>query len=882
MPRRTIPQPPSPVIGRMEVVHHRFGNGLDLLVLPKSSAPIVHCDLHYRAGSVDDPPGRSGMAHLVEHLMFQGTPRFPKGQIDLLTYLAGGGTNAETGEDYTHYWFSLPNDDWTLALEIEADRAREIRFVASEFERERRVILEERARELDSAAGRLEETHLAMSYAHHPYRNPIFGWIDDLRAIDVGEAQAWAQSHLHPSAALLIVIGDVRPDAVIDATARTLGSLPVARSAATRVPIYEPTQAGRRAFVVEDGEGLPQFILGWHTVAREHPDGPVLDVLADLLAGGTRARLKQRLVDRRGLATWVQSSQEGGQLAGQFFVRLEAPPGADPAVVEHEIVAELHALAREGPEPEALARCRKRLQAAWCWEQQDAANLSTSLGSVALWQPWTAWIAEHRAALAVTPADIQRVIKTYLDESRLTIGCTVSRKGRRVFVVSEAVEPHRVEVMGERPISSVASLPTWPLHEGPPGQVGFQLNRTTLSNGLRVLMERQPGSGVVACELHCDGGVLREEKPGLAYLTARLREEIRLPGSRGRLIEALEDGGGHAEFLSTGCSIRAGAGNLQDVVRLIAGAIAAPRFEPATLRFVKERIREEFRGDLVDGLYRAGQAFLRRIYANHPLGRDQRGTLAGLERISLADVRAHQRKWFVPNHAFLVITGEFDPGAFMALLERALAGWEAGSSNFPGLPRVVRAPAPRRLWLARQSEQVHLLIGHLGIARRDPDYDALVILDHIFGSGPGFVDRLSRVLRDQHGLVYSTGGGMTDTADLVPGVLRVYASTSPENAAAARSMLLDQLAQMHAGQFGDEEVLAAQRFLSRSHLFDFRSVATRAEQLLLMERWGFATDDIAEWPRRILRVSPDTVRAAARRHLHPDRLVEVVAGPTKL
>src|SRR3954452_23110309 len=173
MARRLTARPLPAWVGDLPVFERTLANGFKALVLPRTHAPVVVCDLYYPVGSVDEPAGKTGLAHFVEHMLFKGTERFPKGQIDRLVLVAAGQSNAETFEDGTHYWFTFSADRWELALAIEADRMHGARFDPHEVEMERQVIGEERARELNSPQGRLEQTHLAVSYLRHPYRNPI-------------------------------------------------------------------------------------------------------------------------------------------------------------------------------------------------------------------------------------------------------------------------------------------------------------------------------------------------------------------------------------------------------------------------------------------------------------------------------------------------------------------------------------------------------------------------------------------------------------------------------------------------------------------------------------------------------------------------------------
>ena len=173
------------------------------------------------------------------------------------------------------------------------------------------------------------------------------------------------------------------------------------------------------------------------------------------------------------------------------------------------------------------------------------------------------------------------------------------------------------------------------------------------------------------------------------------------------------------------------------------------------------------------------------------------------------------------------------------------------------------------------------MLGHQGIARNHPDYDALTVLDHIFGSGPGFSDRLGRILRDELGLVYAVGGGMTDSADVLPGLFRVYAGTTPDETERVIATITEQVRAMHAGAFSDDEVERARRYVAGAWVFDFQSVEQRAERLLDLERWGLSLDEPKHWPERIATITPRQVRKAARNHLHPGALSRVELGPSR-
>ena len=842
-------------------------------------------DLYYPVGSFDEPPGLSGLAHFVEHMLFKGTERFPKGQIDRMVSASAGQCNAETGEDSTHYWFAFPSDRWELALAIEADRMRGVQFDPREVDLERRVIGEERSRELNSPQGRIDQNHLAVSYMRHPYRNPILGWPDDAARIAIADLTSFYREHYRPDGAVLVVVGDVHPERTLDRIAESFERIPTGSDPRRRTEIVEPRQSGRRDFAMVETDGVARGVFGWRTVPRGHVDTAALDVLADLLCCGRRSRLWRSLVEADGAATWVEASHSAAQRAGQFFIQLEADPEDDPADLEERIRRELNRLADNGPTPEELSRSCHRLEAAWRWEQEELTSLAAGLGNAALWGDWRSWPAEHRAAMAVGADDLRRAAATYLIEEGLTVGWSLPRA---VTVPAETQAP-------EVPLIPVDGLPDGPMRgmatdrEQPraadrpvaasalplvvPTRISrladYRPRRIVLDNGLRLVYERRAGTGVVALELYVDAGSVREAKPGLAALTGRLLEEGTASRTAEELAQTIEDVGGSLEVGSTGGSVRVRSEDLAMAMELLADLTRHPAFPPDAISRVSRRIGAELRGDLDDPAFRADLSFRGLIYGAHPLGRDPRGGIRELARLTRQDVLEHHGRHFAPEATILVAAGDFDPRRLVRLVTARFGDWPASGRLPLPFPPVPRKGRPRIRRIQHPGDQVHILLGHLGVPRNHPDYDALVVLDHIFGSGPGFSDRLGRILRDELGLVYAIGGGITDSADILPGLFRVYAGTMPDEAERVVATVTEQVRAMRSGAFGDDEVDRARRYLAGAWVFDFQTVEQRAERLLELERWGLPLDEPKDWPDRIAAVTPVQVRKAARSHLRP-------------
>ena len=866
-------------VGSQPVFERVLGNGLKVLVLPRKGVRIVVCDLFYPVGSFDEPPGKTGIAHFLEHMLFKGTERFPKGSIDQLAFVAGGQANADTGEDRTHYWFSLPADRWELALEIEADRMTDARFDPREVEAERQVVGEERARDVESPLARLDQNHQALSYLRHPYRNPVLGWPQDLASITVEDLEAFYRRHYRPDGAVLVFAGDVDPDRVIARVEERFGAIPPGLPR-PRVEGDEPPQVGRRDFTLNEPDALPRAILGWHTVPDRHPDAPALDVLADVLSAGRRSRLWRALVEDERLAGWVEASHGAGRQGGQFLVQIEAADDRiDPDEVEDAVLHLVDDLIERGPTAEEMARVRNRFEAGWRWDQEDLLALACGVGEAALWGDWRDWQAEHAAALAVDADAVRRVAAKYLADSRLTVGWLLRSE--------EAPAGDRPKATGRRgasaarPTAHAPTIAEIPLAPAParPKLVDSPPRRFTLPNGLRVIHEPRPGVGVAAVDFYVEGGWVREAAPGAAALTSRMLEEGTASRSAQDVAAAIEDVGGSLELSSAWSALRTRSEDLALGLEILADVVRRPAFPADALEWTKQRLVAELKADREDPAFRADQEFRRLVYGDHPLARDYRGGVRDLRRLTREDVVAHHRRHFAPENAFLVVVGEFDPARLRKMVTARFGDWAPSGEAAPAWPSLPACGRPRSRRIACAGEQVHIVMGHRGIARHDPDFDALLILDHVLGSGPGFSDRLGRIVRDEMGLVYSIGGGATDSADVLPGLFRIYAGTMPEEADRVVAAVAEQVRAMHAGHFSDEEVERVKRYLAGSSLFDLQTVEQRAERLVDLERLGLPLDDPRTWPARVTAVTPAQVRDAARRRLDPGGLFRVELGP---
>jgi zinc protease len=404
------------------VAEHRCANGLRALLLESHTAPVVCVSVWYRAGSRHDPPGRSGSAHLLEHMMFKGTRQHPKGEYDRQLHTLGAINNASTWLDRTNYYILIGSDRYAKALDLEADRMRGALLGAEDVEDERTVVLNELDRNEDDPGVALFDRIQARSFRQHPYRRPVIGLREDVAAISRADLRAFYDAHYQPGNAFLVAVGRFETSAMARAIDRRFGMIPAAEPARSQ-PADEPPQRTQRRF--EFSKAGRQKLLGmaYHAPQRGHPDAVALDVLAMVLGHGRTSRLYRALV-QTGLA--VHASAEYASMPADpflFMLDVELAQRADFAPVEATIDREIERLMREPVAGGELQRARKRARVGFISRRDSVSALAFLIGEFEIATGWEYLQTYLERLDAVTPADVMRVAERYLGARARTVGC---------------------------------------------------------------------------------------------------------------------------------------------------------------------------------------------------------------------------------------------------------------------------------------------------------------------------------------------------------------------------------------------------------------------------------------------------------------------------
>jgi zinc protease len=339
--------------------HHTLDNGLDVLVHQDRNCPIVAVNVWYHVGSKNEVPGRTGFAHLFEHLMFEGSQHYDHGYFQPLQE-AGASLNGSTNADRTNYWEVVPNNALELALWMESDRMGYLlpALTGAKFNNQRDVVLNERRQNYENRPYGLAGMALLSELypTDHPYHWLTIGAAEDLQAAHVDDVREFFRTYYHPQNASLALAGDVDPDEALRLADEYFGSLPSGVRPALVTPPTLPPRTQEARLVLEDRVELPRLYLAWHSPNLFAHDDAELDLVADLLAGGKTSRLYRTLVYDQRIATEVSASQNSRELSGYFQVVATAAPGHSLAEVDASITLEMQRARADGPTPEEIER----------------------------------------------------------------------------------------------------------------------------------------------------------------------------------------------------------------------------------------------------------------------------------------------------------------------------------------------------------------------------------------------------------------------------------------------------------------------------------------------------------------------------------------------
>jgi zinc protease len=891
--------PAAPAAGAVKPIAfttRTLANGLRIYALRDTGTPNVAVQVWYDVGSKDDPKGRSGFAHMFEHLMFKATRNLVPEQMDRLTEDVGGYNNASTNDDYTNYYELVPANHLQRLLFAEADRMASLVVEPTSFASEREVVKEELRRStLARPYGKLFSTYMsAASYAVHPYARSTIGSINELQAASIDDVRAFHATYYRPDNAILVVSGNFDPaqlDGWIDRyfapIKRPAGPIP-------RVTVAEPPRTAPVVRTVyEPNTPLPAVLMSWHVPPDRDADIPALSVLQTVLATGESSRLYENIVYREQLAQDAAAFLDTKQGTGNLIVYAILAGGKTAAAGEAALAREI-ARFRDAPvSPAELAEAKNQILTAAIKSRETAEGKAQTLASSVIVDGDPHAADRQLAAIAaVTAADVQLVARRYLGASQsVTIrylpdsARPVAGGGDTIAVASTVqtaplAPPANIAVV--TPATGQARLlpppPAAPIAATLPQPV-----ETRLANGLRVVTVERHGLPIVTAALIATGGGATDPaaRAGAAELTATLLTRgttTRSATDIARQIEAL--GGsiaGGADRDGASVSLTVKSDQLAAAMPILADVAMHPAFAAAEVERARTQAIDAVTVALKSPGDLAGMVAGRAVFGTGPYAAPLTGTPSSLKAITPADIARSYAGTWAPAQTTLVMVGDITPAAASALATAQLGHWQGKAATIAA-PSPVTAATPRVIVVDMPSAgQAGVVVARAGIARSDPRYYPLSVGNTVLGGG--FSSRLSQEIRIKRGLAYTAGSGIA--ARRLGG--SVVAQTQTKNPSAAETV---QLIAAEMTRMGREPVPAPELEARKAVLIGGfgRAIETTdgiADIVGDLAMQGVPLDEIGRYAARIEGVDAAAVQKAAAALLDPSVASIVVVGDAK-
>lgn len=846
-------------------------NGLRVLLLESHTAPVATFWVWYRVGSRNELPGQTGISHWVEHMLFKGTPAHPKGALTRYIDRLGGRWNAFTWKDYTAYHEVLPAEHLDVAIQLEADRQVNTVFDPAEVESERTVIIAEREGAENFPSYLLREEVDAAAHKVHPYRVPVIGWKDDLRAITRDDLYRHYRTYYQPNNAVAVAVGAFDPAHALETIRDAFAPIPPGPPPPA-VRAREPEQEGERRLVLRrPGGGTAYLHIAYHVPAASHPDLAALLVLDGVLSGfksivpfegpggGRSSRLYRALVESQ-LASDVGSSLIPSLDPTLLRVVATARAGVDPALVEERAAVELDRLTREPVHPAEMAKAKKQAKAQFVFAHDGVYRTALAIGAFAMVDAQDGFFQLLDRVDRVTADDVLRVAATYLTTRRRTVGWYIPEPGGRAGPPAAPARRAPAFFLSGASRAAAAAPPIAP----------ETVTRSELHNGLVVLSREQPGSGLVAVHGAVRAGAMFDgERAGLARYAASVLQRGTRSRTSQEIAETLESMGASLAVLSnmevTALSLRVLHEDAPAALEVLAEILQFPAFSTDEVEKTRGELLTALRVAQQDTRHVAERVFRALAFpAGHPHARVPDGDEGVIQGLTPADLAAFHAHYIRPEATILAIVGDLHPAETLDLAGRFFSHWERrGTWQAPPIPPPAHLRAPQRAEVRLPGKtQSDVVLGAPGIARGDGLYYETMMANLILGQ-IGLMGRLGERVRERQGMAYYAYSDMR--AGLLAGPWWVRAGVNPVNEDRAVESILDELRGFQETGPTDEELRDAQDFLVGSLAVRLETHGGIAQMLADIELFNLGLDYVVRYPEIIRRLTRDAVRAAAAR-----------------
>ncbi len=868
------------------ITEYKLDNGLNVLLFPDSSKPTITVNITYMVGSRHEGYGETGMAHLLEHMLFKGTEKHKDLYLELRAH--GAQFNGSTYYDRTNYFETMPATEENLrfAIELEADRMIHSRVSREDLDSEMSVVRNEFEMGENNPTRVLDERVMSTAYLWHGYGRSTIGARSDIEHVPIPRLQAFYHMYYQPDNATLVVAGKFDAPKTLAWIKEAFGAIP--KPARQLIPTYteEPVQDGEREVVLRRTGDVQAIEMAFHTPAGSHPDAAPLEVLAAILGETPSGRLYKALVETKKA---VAASGDNFDLHDPGLLELSARVRKDGSLddVEKTMLGVIDGVVKEPPSKDeverAKARLLKNIELAFNNSQQIAINLSEweSMGD------WRLQFLFRDRIKNVTPEDVARVAKLYLKPSNRTTG---------KFIPTAA--PDRSEIPATPDVTAEvkdykgnAAIEAGEAFDPSPANIDSRTIRVTLPSGMKLaLLPKKTRGGTVSATmvLHFGDAASVTGKTLAGQTAASLLMRGSAKYTRQQIQDQLDKLKAQMGISGTATRVNIGISTIRasfpDTLRLAAEVLKEPVFPETEFEQLRQAAISSIENARTDPQGQAVNA-LRRHVSPYPKG-DPRyyptfdEEIDNYKKLTLADVKKFYADFYGASNAELAVVGDFDPAEVQKLITELFGSWKS-PRPFQQVTRewTKLETVNRSMETPDKANAIFLAIATLPLDDDDPDYPALFIANTILGSGPE--SRLFGRIRGKDGLSYQVMSQLAVPTNEKFSQLIALAACNPQNILKVEADFKDEIAKMLATGFTADELAAAKKTYFQDQQVARSQDRNLAGELASNAQYGRTMAHDAAIDAKIAALTPADVSAALKRRLDPSAISIFKAGDLK-
>ena len=884
---QTLPQGVQKVTAAEGITEYALPDGLHVLLFPDASKPKVTVNMTYLVGSRHEGYGETGMAHLLEHMLFKETKAGRDVKKDLTDH--GAEFNGTTSYDRTNYFETVTAGDENLrwAINLEAERMLNMKMEKSILDTEMTVVRNEFEMGENSPPRILNQRVLEAAYTFHNYGKSTIGNRSDIEKVPIERLAAFYQKYYQPDNAILMVAGKFDDAKALGWIAQAFASIPRPQRKLDQTYTVEPTQDGERTVTLRR-VGDNQWLMAlYHGPAGSHPDAAALDVLSSILGDTPTGRLYKALVDNKkavGAGMGFDSLHDPGPIMA--FVRLNNDQSADEA--RQILFKVVEGVISEPPSKEEVERAKTRILKQIELSLANTESVGVFMSEYASMGDWRLIFHERDEYKKVTEQDVLRVAKTYLKESNRTLGVFVPTKN-----------PDRADIPATPDVAALLkdfkggeAIAEGEVFDPTPANIEARISRSKLPNGAKVvLLPKKTRGGTVMAQITMRFG---DEKSLFGKATVgQMAGSLLMRGTRNKSRQQIQDETDRlkARLNVTGntnsatASIETTEANLPGALRLAAEILREPSFPEGEFETVRAQRLAGIEAGKTDPQNLAFLELSRHLSSNYPRG-DVRYVstpdeqVEDLKKVTLAQIREFHQQFYGASNAEFVVAGQFDKNEVQKLAAELFGSWKSPSAFARILsPYRKVEPVQRSIETPDKQNAFYVMGGTLKMSDEDPDYPAMILANYMLGGSTAA--RFFKRIREKEGLSYGVQSGFSAPTKDDGGSFQGVALSAPQNTAKVEASMKDEIARTLKDGFAADEVAAAKRSWLQERAVGRTEEHALVGTLIARERYDRTMKFDADLEAKVTALTPEQISAAFRRNIDLNALSIVKAGDFK-